>query len=256
MSDNKRKEYTTNDNLMLYSQVEGVCPLCTKVLITKKNTQNYKLYEIAHIYPLNPTKIELELLKDEERLSEDPNDLRNVICLCVACHTLYDKQKTVEEYRELITIKRKLLAQDYQKSLWERSKIHEDIIQLIEALYAAQPDGEASDILDYDPKQIDDKVDDTITKLTKRKMHRNVQDYFHIVRSKFSELDAITPTTTELISSQIKTHYLWLKSEKSHDQNEIFKALVQWITKTANLSNIEAAEVLVSYFVQNCEVFE
>ena len=79
---NNRKKFTENDNLILYSEVEGMCPLCPNTLMYEKNDQNRKNYEIAHIYPLNPKADEIKLLKDQERLSTDPNDLKNQICLC------------------------------------------------------------------------------------------------------------------------------------------------------------------------------
>ena len=91
--------------------------------------------------------------------------------------------------------------------------------------------------------------------LTKRKIHRNVQDYFYIIKNKFIELDSISPTTTEIISLQIRTHYLLLRKQ-NQNQKEIFDALVEWMTKRTNQNNYEAAEIIVSYFVQNCEVFE
>lgn len=66
----------------------------------KKNNKLYKDFEIAHIYPLNPTKDEIELLKDEIRLG-NVNDLTNLIALCPNCHNSYDDitQKVVDKYK-------------------------------------------------------------------------------------------------------------------------------------------------------------
>jgi hypothetical protein len=252
----KREANTDNDNLILYSEVGGICPLCPNKLMYEKNSQNRKNFEIAHIYPLNPTKEELELLKDEEKLSSDPNDLKNLICLCVSCHTKFDKPRTLEEYKELVSIKKTLLRQTKDKSLWGDTKIENDIKEIIRILATEEIDLSKEDILKYDPKEIDRKVDDTITLLTKRKIHRNVQDYFQIVKTKFIELDNITPLTTETISSQVKTHFLLLcKEHKDVNQKTIFDALVSWLSKRAKQDNDEASEILISYFIQNCEVF-
>jgi HNH endonuclease. len=254
MSENRvtiRKE----DELILYSEVDGICPLCLKSLIYDKDGKNYKEYEIAHIFPLNPKKVEVELLKDEERLSKNSNDLSNLICLCTSCHTKFDKPRNVSEYRLLVEKKKNLQKQRKYKEILIDTKIENEIIQIIETLYAENKELYEDDILNYDPKTIDEKVNDTITLLTKRKIHLNVQDYFFIIKNKFVELDKITPTTTELISSQVRTHYLLLKRQ-TNNQKEIFDALVDWITKRTNQNNYEAAEIIVSYFIQNCEVFE
>ena len=254
--DIKREPFTENDKLILFSEVEGMCPLCPNSLMYEKSSQNRKNFEIAHIYPLNPKKEELELLKNEEKLSSDPNDLKNLICLCVSCHTKFDKPRTIEEYIQLVSIKKTLSRLTKDKSLWGDTKIENDIQEIIRILATEEIDLSKEDILNYDPKEIDRKVNDTITLLTKRKIHRNVQDYFQIVKSKFIELDKITPLTTETISSQVKTHFLLLcKEHKDVNQKIIFDALVTWLSKRTKQDNDEASEILISYFIQNCEVF-
>ena len=220
----EREAFTENDRLILFTEVDGMCPLCPNALMYKKNKQNRKNFEIAHIYPLNPKKEELELLKNLERLSSDPNDLKNLICLCVSCHTKFDKPRTIEEYKELVSIKKTLIRESKDKLLWNDTKIESEIVEIIKLLSNEYVDFSKEDILAYDPKEIDRKVNDTITPLTKRKIKRNVQDYFNIVKTKFVELDKITPLTTETISSQIKTHYLLLcKEHKEVNQKIIFE---------------------------------
>lgn len=254
--DTNREVFTENDKLILYSEVEGMCPLCPNSLMYEKNSQNRKNFEIAHIYPLNPKKEELELLNREEKLSSNPNNLNNLICLCVSCHTKFDKPRTLDEYKELVAIKKALLRQTKDKALWNNTKIEKDIEEIIRILATEEIDLSKEDILKYDPKEIDRKVNDTITPLTKRKIHRNVQDYFQIVKSKFIELDKITPLTTETISSQVKTHFLLLcKEHKKINQKVIFDALVSWVSKRTKQDNDDASEILISYFIQNCEVF-
>lgn len=252
----KREAFTENDKLILYAEVDGMCPVCQNALMYEKNKQNHKNFEIAHIYPLNPKNEELELLKYEEILSTNPNNLKNLICLCVSCHTKFDKPRTIEEYRELVTIKKTLTRESKDKLLWNDTKIESEIVEIIKLLLNEDIELSTKDILAYDSKEIDRKVNDTITLLTKRKIKLNVQDYFNIVKNKFIELDKITPLTTETISSQIKTHYLLLcKEHKDINQKVIFDSMVNWLSKGANQSSNEASEILISYFVQNCEVF-
>lgn len=90
--------------------------------------------------------------------------------------------------------------------------------------------------------------------MTKRKIHQNVQDYFYKISAKFKEIDFVEPMTTEIISSQIKTHYLLLKKQGTN-QKEIFEAMVTWLQKQTKQDNREASEIIISYFIQNCEIF-
>lgn len=251
----KRKSFGQNVNLILFEQSDGVCPLCPTPLFYEKSGRHFKSFEIAHIYPLHATKEEEETLKHEERLSKDLNDLDNLICLCVRCHTKFDKPRTAEEYRKLVEIKKHILSQHNSKLLWETSNLGEEISEVIQILSDGDLDF-PTDILNYSPITIDQKVNDTITLLTKRKIHRNVQDYYTIVKNKFVEFDKLNPTTTEIISLQIKAHYLLLyRLSSDKNQKEIFDQLVKWVSKRAHQKNSEAAEIIVSYFIQNCEVF-
>ncbi|WP_373557726.1 HNH endonuclease [Pseudomonas sp. URIL14HWK12:I7] len=67
-------------------------------MYSKSKTSN-KQYEIAHIYPLNPTPPEALLLANEFRLSADVDHLDNLIALCLLCHNEFDNPRTVKEYR-------------------------------------------------------------------------------------------------------------------------------------------------------------
>jgi len=253
----KRINITENPKLLLFAEVNGVCPTCPNQLIYEKSKRKYKRFEIAHIYPLNPTKPELELLINEEKLDSDPNSLNNLICLCVDCHTKFDKPRTVEEYRNLVGIKKKLIIRNKEKEIWNNTKVEKEIYDIIDLLSGKDFKVDAKDILNYNPKTIDNKTDESITFLTKRNIHRNVQDYYSKINKKFSELDKIEPLTTETISSQIRTHYLTLaKLNKEINQKDIFDGMVNWLSKQTNQHSNEASEIIISYFIQNCEVFE
>lgn len=251
---NKRKSYTPAQNIALVTQVDGVCPLCNGSLFYMKNGSSYKDYEIAHIYPLNPTEDEEELLKNEERLSNDVNHEDNVISLCKGCHGKYDKPRTVKEYRQLAEIKKQLIKRSNQQDIWKQYQIEEDIGFIIEALYSEEsPDLNIE--IKYSSKEVDRKLDNTITNLTKRKIKDNVSGYFVFIREKFALMDQISPDLSDLISTQIKSYY---KKQKNLNltQQEIFDNIVSWIIAKTKPKTNDAAEILTSFFIQNCEVFE
>lgn len=249
---NDRRKIQLNEQLILHSEVNGICPLCPTILVYEKNGKNQKAFQIAHIYPLNPLTIEKTLLKDEELLNSDTDHSDNLICLCTPCHERYDKEKTIEEYRDLVKIKKDILKIKKEQEIWSKTSIKEQIFEIIDLLVEQELDFD--DNLEYSPKTIDNKTNDSITILTKRKIHQNVREYFYIISSKFKELDFIAPMTTEIISSQIKTHYLLLKQQGSN-QKEIFEAMVSWLQKQTKQGNREASEIIISYFIQNCEIF-
>lgn len=251
----KRKSFSPNQNILLFSEVDGICPLCSELLMYEKKKRNHKRYEIAHIYPLNPTPTEKILLKDEEKLSDDLNDLKNLICLCTDCHTKFDKPRTIEDYRKMVALKKKIILKHREKEIWSNYTIESSIIKILQILSS---DDELvnyeDDILDYDPQTIDEKTNDTIKTLTKRKIKLNVEEYYSFIKSKFKELDSLQPMSTEVISSQIKIYYL--KMEQQYEsQHDVFEGVVDWVNRKTGSISKDASEIIVSYFVQNCEVF-
>ncbi len=252
-----RTQFTENQKLILYSEVGGVCPNCTNQLMYEKKTGNYKRFEIAHIYPLNPKKEEEECLKDEEKLDTDPNGLNNLICLCVDCHTIFDKPRSVDEYRDLVKKKKHLIQVNEVKKSWSNTTLEDEIFQVINYLSNEEFDFSGEDIINYDPKTIDKKTNRSITPLTKRTIKRNVEDYYSMLNNKFKELDETDPLTTETISTQIRSQYLVIKKQNPEmSQKDVFDSMVSWIRKLTDQDSNDASEVVVSYFVQNCEIFE
>ncbi|CAC9652954.1 hypothetical protein [uncultured Gammaproteobacteria bacterium] len=250
---NPRKKYSEAQNVSLLSQVSRVCPLCAEPLFYKKRGITFKNYEIAHIYPLNPTDTEKTILENEERLSIDVNDEDNVIPLCEICHGKFDKPRTAEEYRQLYRLKKKLIERSGQEAIWKSYTIEDEIGEIIEAIYSDQ-DMDSDAEIEFIPKEVDEKLNESISRPTKRKIKTNVREYYMFIKKKFSELDNANGDLSETISLQIKTYYLKQKL-MGFNQQAIFDNVVSWIhTKTKPETN-DAAEILASFFIQNCEVF-
>lgn len=251
---NERKKYSMAQNVALLTQVNSVCPLCNANLFYSKKSQSRSLYELAHIYPLNPTAEEKKLLKDVKKLNEDVNHEDNIIPLCLPCHEKFDKPRTVEEYQYLFNLKTELIKYSNQKSLWAQYPIEEQITELIDFLYSEEISTLTSE-LTYEPKRTSDKFDKTIFLPTKRKIQNNVNDYFHFIKEKFISLEAESPNSSNLISLQIKAYYQKQKT-LGLTQQEIFSNIVEWLFSKTKPKSKESAEIIVSFFVQNCEVFE
>ena len=250
----KRRTYSAADENAFTTEVDGKCPLCGKALFYKKGKSSFKGYEIAHIYPLNAKPEEVQELKDEERLSSDLNAFQNLIALCVECHNKFDKPRTAVEYRRLVAIKRSLIRRAEQQQIQTQYHLQEDIIRVIDGLdsLAVLPPGVA---LSYIPKKVDDKLDSTMPFPTKNKIKHNVSDYYQYVRLRFEEIERDTPTLSELVATQVKAFYTQQKALQL-PQNVIFANIVDWFVAKTKPKTIEAAEIVASYFVQSCEIFE
>jgi hypothetical protein len=250
---NKRPQFTKNQNTFLVGQVNGECPICSRPLLYPKNGDKHKGYDIAHIYPLNPHPHEVDLLREEERLSADVNDERNLIPLCKLCHRKFDIPRTVEEYRSLVAVKKEILSQAAERIVWQEFSLKNEIQNVVTAL--SQSDNlEIDGVLDYDPKSVDEKTKGKLQHIFRRKIKSNVSSYFSFVKKEFVLIEKSQPGLSNLIALQVKLYYEDQKIRGIYQQ-DIFKNIVHWMNAKSVEKSIEACEIITSFFVQNCEVF-
>lgn len=251
MSD-KRKKWTETEKLILYNQVGGICPMCQKPLYNIKEGKYHKAFQIAHIYPVNPSSEEERILFSEEKLFEkDCNELSNVIALCNNCHSYIDNPTTVEGYRKLVDLKKQLIKKQNIYDLYSSYTIEEDILKVINCMI----DGlnENPEKIDYNQIKIDNKIEEN-NKILSHKIKEDVSYYYLFIKKCFAEIDK-TNMTFEIIAGQIKSFYKKISSMTT-DQNKIYDSIANWIFDKYKVGNIEAYKIIVSFFVQNCEVFE
>ena len=251
---NKRKNLSDAQHTALTTQVDGVCPLDMEPLFYKKGQRSYKNYDIAHIFPLNPTQDEEILLQGEERLGDNANHEDNLIPLCSLCHGKFDKPRTIEEYRNLVAIKKKAIERSGQRELWKEHHIEEDILKIVDAIYSNSDEDIEAEIT-FTSMKVDEKLNDSISKPTRQKIKNNVKDYYTFIREKLTLLDKAGDCTSDIISSQIKTFYL-VQKRKGVTQQAAFDNIVDWLNAKTMSETKDAAEIVTSFFIQNCEVFE
>ncbi|MEG0008417.1 MAG: HNH endonuclease signature motif containing protein [Aeromonas sp.] len=251
-SNAKRKSPTENMSLILYDEVSGICPKCTKPLMSKNGSTMTKLFEIAHIYPNSPHPHEVELLKNEEVLNKDVDHEDNLIALCRDCHKIFDNPRTIAGYKEMVELKKELQRLSKLKNGWFDNSIDIEINEVIKNLMSFDED--AIEELSLTAMRVDSKADSTLESLVKLKIKNNVRYFYPIIKAKFADLDKIAPYTSDTIYSQVKTYYTKLKKQ-GLNQTQIFSALTNWLKNSTSHKNSDATEILISFFVQNCEVY-
>lgn len=249
--DDNRREFSPNEKMLLFNEVGGYCPICGDELTHRKKGKIYKSFEVAHIYPANPLPNEKELLKNEENLSVDVNDLKNVIAVCEKCHGRFDSPRVVEEYRKWVKLKKGLLQDAQLRSTYYMFNIESDITIVLEKLQNIE--GETSQ-LSYESLKIDEKTNHTLPSILRRKIKNDAVDYFDFIRSIFITMDQVTPHKFDTLASQVKSFY-WKCMQTDSNQEYIYNALVKWLYEKTDRFSIRACEIVIAYFVQDCEVF-
>lgn len=248
-----RRKLSPHENAILLAEVGNMCPFCTKQLMYEKNGENYKLWEGAHIYPLNPTKSEIELLKDEEKLHKDVNNIRNFIALCGDCHKKFDNPRTVEEYRVLLSIKKNILYKSETRAKYVDYQIESEIKEVIQMLVEEFNEAELKP-LEMKALRLDEKANETLSRITKVRIRNEITEYYYYIKEQFAHLDSQYPRSFNAIASQVSSFYYSL-SRIEPSQEVIYGQLTEWLSKKTGNSSLGACGIIISFFVQNCEVF-
>ena len=252
MGDNRRI-FSDNEKMVLYNEVNGRCPICGKSLTHTKKRQIIKMFEVAHIYPANPLPEETELLKIEEYLSEDINSLDNVIAVCRICHKKFDTPRTVEEYRSWVRLKKKLLQDAKLKNTYALFNVEEEIAEILKNLNDESLEEELVR-LSYESLKIEQKANETLPFAIKRTIKNDVVDYFDYIHKIFIEMDKVTPYKFDTLAAQIKGFYC-KTMQINPNQEFVYASLVDWLNEKTNSYSKRACEIVIAFFIQDCEVF-
>lgn len=234
----------------LLAEANYECPLCHKKLVDMIKGRAIKKYKIVKIYPEN---LDVDTAKAFQMEAEKPTKLdvpENLIALDEECAKNYLLEPTVEEYKQLYAVK-KIISRNYAaKSTINSIRLEEDIRIVLRAL------GEITDPtvlvpLSYDALRIDEKFEPE-NYILKTETQVQVLKYYRYIESVFSESDA----DFDLIASEIKVTSQHLE-KSGMSQEEVIYHLSEWIRNKAKLGNNGrlACTIVVSFFIQNCEVF-
>lgn len=246
-----------NDTSKMYllSEVQSRCPLCNCPLIVKKtNKSNIRVFDVAHIYPLNPTEQEKQLLLNEEKITQEIDSEDNFITLCKICHKKYDTNKTVDDYRQLVAIKKEILKIKEVEGIWNNQSLHQDISIIAEKISALNTDDMQNTELSLDALSLSNKTNDTFCVPNRIKTEAYIKMYYTPIKESFKILELENKARTDFIFQQVKSYYLALKM-KGLNQDEIYENMCEWFKMKTNIDKTPKAEILVSFFIQNCEIF-
>ena len=247
----KRKAPTEAEQQLYLKEVAFSCPLCGKDLRNRRQKKTNKLYEIAHIFPNSPTVEQYELLSSLPRLGDNSESYENKIALCKDCHEQQDYHTTQEDYSNLLQKKKYFLQltnlHDATLTLGLEREIA-DVVNKISSLHEDELAG-----LNYSPVNLSKKFTAGET-LLKMKITVYVTSYYPYIRDLFKEIEGTNGFRLDTLSLQIKCCFL--KMEGISDKKSlIFDQIVDWVKVKTLSESRDACEAVISFFVQNCEVF-
>ena len=248
MKKKHRIKPTENVEYKLLEEVSHCCPMCNISLFREGKKRITKIYEVAHIYPHSPTECQLDILKD----IKPPDDIEspnNLIALCRNCHRIYDKTLSIESYVEMVKLKNTLLARYETKNRLSTISIEKEIKTVLLAMKDIKL--ERIKDLTMKPVLVSQKIPDSEFQ---NKIKSYVTNYFVFLRKQFQEMDAVNSGLFKRIASTVRNAFEHAENVDFFKQEETFDELVGWLKRQTN-GTTSACECVISFFIQDCEVF-
>jgi hypothetical protein len=250
MKDTKnRKDITAKLDARLLVEVSNLCPLCGKRLLREK-ARGPKPYEIAHIYPHRPTDEQLIALKNVPR-ADNSESFENLIVLCFDCHKKQDFHTREKDYMRLYNKKQQLMRQTKASDEASTVQIEDEIVHVFQRLMNANIDRLIP--LSYGVVSIDKKIVQE-NGLLLANIRDKVVRYFLFVQETFRNIDRTRSSRFGIISTEIKLCFQKV-NESGLSQEDMFYNLVEWLKSKTQCQSTQACEIIISFFIQNCEVF-
>lgn len=246
ISDNVENQYLI--------EVSGLCPLCGRKLLVWKGKRANKRYQIAHIYPNSPNVHQKKELDGLERLGKTCEDFENKIALCRDCHASFDDYTTKEEYLKIVQLKKQLLQTNEIQTNLSTEEVEEELLLIIGKLSVVTEEDLRNINLKYKGVKVANKIQEEFF-LLKRKIEFNVCTYYNFIQENMKIMSDEREFNFDLLASAIKKAYL-KASKTTENQVMIFNTLVSWLESKIIQVSRESCEIMISFFVQNCEVFD
>lgn len=238
-------------DLHLLMETDHSCPLCGTPLIGQKNDCGLAKYRITRIVP---NTVSEELKKELGSLISpvDQSTSKNKIALCIPCNNKYTSNTTKDECLELLNIKEKLSRNSNALEALDKMYLEEQIEAVIRQIANASPE-QLSDELTYSAVRIKEKIKKSNVPLL-MKVRGFVVPYYNFIKSVFSQLEREGKLIFDDVANDVQRSYRKLQASNL-PQDEVYNQLVDWFNKKTNAQSELACEIIVAFFVQNCEVF-
>ena len=185
----------------------------------------------------------------------DYNHPDNLIALCTGCSTDYLSEPTEEEFFRLLAIKKDLQRRNKLRQNMDDAGLESEIGDVIYRMINIDKAGELVE-LRMEALKVRQKIKPTC-KLLIDSITDDVTHYYNYIESIFADIDRQSSGTFERIASEVHLAYQKIKSE-GLGHTAIFEFMTDWFKEklSAEQRNDLAVSAVISFFVQNCEVFD
>lgn len=214
----------------------NVCafPGCGRFLTQSGNGSTAPVYEVAVIEKSKEPKVD------------------NLLAFCPMCQATYAIDNSKKLCKELLGIKKVLIARNRSMRLLDGMPLEKGIIGVMSKIKNLKE----KDLLDasLDPKDIRDKINPSENLVLFHTVKGYVDTYYVTLKSIIINADKRGEIDYDEVQNQMKAIYQRLKKAK-RTQVEIFNEISEKVHKISLQEDIYC-QIVVAYFIAKCEVFD
>lgn len=179
-------------------------------------------------------------------------EVRNLLALCPQCYATYSIDDSTKISKELLNVKKLLETRAQNLSLIDDLPLEKGIVRAIGKIKKLNE----KELVDasLDPKEIRQKLQPSDNIALYQTVNLYVTTYFVKIKEIMISLDKCGEIDYEEIQDQMKAIYRRLKKAGKTNM-DIFNEIVAKIHRISLQEDIYC-QIVVSYFVQSCEVFD
>lgn len=229
------------DDVIYIDEVGSHCPypLCWDLLRKENEGKTIYKYRIVHINPnLNNKQI---------------NSEGNLIALCPKCAQEYGLHPSTEMINRLEDIKLMMTSIKEMEDAMNYDRLVDGVEGIIRKM-SVMFDEEYEPDIRYNPVEIKKKIKKGNGDLL-REIKWRVMDYYFDIKTILQNLDVEGKCNYTNLAKQIRNQYKSINQGDMVPQRQVYDTLVEWL-HGATHEDKGSCYSLVSFFVQNCEVFD
>jgi len=254
MTNTNDSKDTTVEEIPYLSEASNHCPLCGNDLVRTYRGRRNAFYGITMVYD---DEFDYDTKKELEAVHPAPSSIdtyTNKIALCLNCYSGYRANPTQDAYLKLIEKKQSFERNLEIDSALSGIDVEKSLERIINDLGNLSSDKVAG-LLPLDPKEIKEKIADDV--ILRDDVTHWVLKYYKFIEQQFSNLDSSGITRFKVIANQVSTAFENLDALELMSQQEIFNRLSKWMADELgySLDMISVVNIMIAFFVQNCEVF-
>ena len=220
----------------LLNEANHVCPFpgCGRLLVVTKYGKATNLYHVG-------------LIDKKKAPAVD-----NLLALCPRCYATYSIDENAKVCKELIGVKKILVGHQQSIQLLDDLPLEKGIVGVVSKVKNLKEKDLADASLD--PKEIKQKLNPSDNMALYIAVNTYVTTYYVRLRTIMMNADKRGEIDYDEVQDQMHAIYKRLKKAKKSNV-EIFNEIAQKIHKISLQEDIYC-QIVVSYFIQSCEVFD